>query len=291
MQRLFKSKIFVVVLITIIILVIMGISARRDSKINWVNNVVSVPLTPIQKFFSFAGQKVEAGFTFFKDIKTLKQENETLKNKVSELERQNRELNGYKEKISELRQALNLKERFADYQLIGGNVIAKDPGNWFDVFKIDIGQRDGVIFQGDIEYPVVTGGMGLVGRVFISDITSSKVVAIIDEDSVVFGWISKQGGGHVRIKGDITLKEKGLCLMDYISPDVDVAVGDIIETSGLGGVYPKGILIGKVVEVKKTTSELDRYAIIEPAVDFKKLEEVFVLKSKNKIYGNGSAEK
>jgi rod shape-determining protein MreC len=69
--------------------------------------------------------------------------------------------------------------------------------------------------------------------------------------------------------------------MDYIPVDVDVAVNDLIETSGLGGIYPKGIIIGKVVEIKKASSELNRYAIIQPTVDFKRLEEVYVLRNKS----------
>jgi len=85
----------------------------------------------------------------------------------------------------------------------------------------------------------------------------------------------------VFVKGDLQLKNQGLCRLDNIFPDMDIAVGDTIETSGLGGIYPKGIIIGKVKEVRRKTNDLNRYAIIEPAVDFKRLEEVFVLESKN----------
>jgi len=265
----------------------MGVSSRQDSKTNWIDNLVSVPLSPVQKFLSFAGQRVDSALSFFKDIKAIKEENEDLKIRINELEKENRELLAYREKNEELREALNLKDRFDDYELIGANVIAKDPGNWFNIFKIDVGTKDGAAN----DLPVLTGAKGLVGRVMISDITSSKIVTIIDEGSVVSGWISKAGGGPVRVRGDLTLKEQGLCRMDYIPVDVDVEVGDVIETSGLGGIYPKGIIIGKVQEVRKTSSELNRYAVIEPAVDFKRLEEVFVLKGRNNSVGADSKEK
>lgn len=276
MLRLFKNRVFILALATVLILVVMGLSSKPNNKVNWVSNIVSVPLSPVQRFLSFAGQKVEAGLSFFEDIKTLKEENERLRMKISELERENRELMTLKEKNEELRRALKLKDHFEDYDLIGANVIAKDPGNWFNVFKIDVGKVDGITNDA----PVLTNEKGLVGRVALSDATSSKVISIIEEDSVVSAIISKPDGGHVIIKGDINLKEQGLCRMEYIPFDVDVEVNDIVETSGLGGIYPKGIIIGRVKEIRKTNSELDRYAIVEPVVDFKRIEEVFIMKSK-----------
>jgi len=284
--RFFRSKWFIVSLITIILLVVMGVSANKNSRLNWLNNIISVPMTPIQGFISSIGQKVEDSLSFFKDIEAVKNENKILKAEVAELEKKNRELSVLESKNDELRQALSLKEQFGDYTLVGANIIAIDPGNWFNVFKIDIGSREGV--QNDC--PVVTSIKGLVGRVQSSDITSSKVLTIIDEESAVSGWISKAGGGHAIVRGDMALKEKGLCKMDYIPLEVDVEVGDVIETSGLGGIYPKGIVIGEVIEVRKMNSELDRYAIIQPLADFKRLEEVYVLKG-NEKQETGSVDK
>ncbi len=265
----------------------MGVSVNKNSKINWLNNVISVPLTPVQAFFSSIGQRIGEGLTFFSDINAVREENEALKVQVNELEKENRELSSYKDKIDELRLALNLKAQFDEYTIVGANIIAIDPGNWFNIFKIDIGSKEGI----KADFPVVTGSKGLVGRVMSSDLTSSKVLTIIDEGSAVAGWISKSGGGHAIVRGDMFLKEQGQCRLDNIPLDVDVEVGDVIETSGLGGIYPKGIMIGKVVEVRKTNSEMNRYAIIQPAADFKRLEEVYVLKSRNDNAETGSVEK
>ena len=286
MLRLFRSKWFIVSLVTIVLIVVMGVSANKSSKLNWLNNIISVPLTPVQSFFSSIGQKVEDSLSFFKDMEAVKKENEELRAEVAELQKHSREYSVLKSKNEELRQALSLKEQFGDYSVLGANIIAIDPGNWFNVFTVDIGSQDGV----QADYPVVTNAKGLVGRVLSSDISSSKVLTIIDEESAVSGWISKAGGGHAVVRGDLTLKEKGLCKMDYIPLEVDVEVGDVIETSGVGGVYPKGIVIGEVIEVRKANSELDRYAIIQPLADFKRLEEVYVLKS-NEIQETGSVEK
>jgi rod shape-determining protein MreC len=265
----------------------MGASSSSNSRLRWLNNIISVPLTPVQGFLTSIGHKIEEGLSFFDDIENVRKENEILKERVSELENENRELSKLKDKNEELRLALNLKAQFGDYSIIGANIIAVDPGNWFNIFKVDMGTRDGM----KPDYPVVTGTKGLVGRVLSTDLTSSRILTIIDEDSAFSAYINKSGGGYAIVRGDISLKEDGLCKMDYIPLDVDVEVGDVIETSGLGGIFPKGILVGKVKEVRQTSSEMSRYAIIKPAADFKKLEEVYVLKNLNENLSDGSVEK
>lgn len=285
MLRFFKSKWFIVSFITIVLLVLMGVSANKSSKLNWLNNIISVPMKPVQGFFSSVGQKVEDILLYFKDIENVKKENDTLRAEVAELKKQNREMSVLESKNEELRKALSLKEQFGGYTILGANIIAVDPSNWFSVFKTDIGTREEIY----IDSPVVTSGKGLVGRVVSSDISTSNVQTIIDSESAVSGWIAKAGGGHAVVRGDMELKGKGLCKMDYIPLEVDVEVGDVIETSGLGGIYPKGIVIGEVIEVRKSNSELDRYAIIQPAADFKRLEEVFILRSEKNIE-SGSAK-
>lgn len=286
MLRFLKSKWFIVSLITIVLLVLMGVSANKSSKLNWLNNIISVPMKPVQGFFSSVGQRVEDILSYFKEIEAVKKENDTLRAEVAELKKQNREMSVLESKNEEFRQALSLKEQFGGYTILGANIIAVDPSNWFSVFKIDIGTNDGIY----IDSPVVTSGKGLVGRVISSDTTTSNVQTIIDTESAVSGWIAKAGGGHAIVRGDMELKGKGLCKMDYIPLEVDVEVGDVIETSGLGGgIYPKGIVVGEVIEVRKSNSELDRYAIIQPAADFKRLEEVFVFRSEKNIEA-GSAE-
>lgn len=285
MPRPVKSKWFIVALVTIVLLVVIGVTANKSSKLNWLSNILSVPLKPVQGFLSSVGREIEDFFGYFQDIDVLREENETLKSEVEELRRKNREFAELKEKNDELRRALNLKAEFADYTIAGANIIAVEPGNWFSVFKVDVGERDGI----HVDFPVVTGSRGLIGRVLDTDISTSNIQTIIDEESAVSGWIAKPGGGHAIVKGDLQLKEEGLCKLVYIPIEIDIEVGDIIETSGVGGIYPKGIEIGTVIEVRKTNSEFDRYAIIQPTADFKRLEEVFILKSE-KYDETGSAE-
>jgi rod shape-determining protein MreC len=115
-----------------------------------------------------------------------------------------------------------------------------------------------------------------VGKVYEDLPVSSKVISIIDPESSISAIISKSMD-YVIVSGDINLESKGLCRMNQIPIDLDISIGDTIETSGIGGIFPKGLLIGTVKEIVNGSNELERYAVIQPAVDFRRLQEVFVL--------------
>ncbi len=277
MTSIFKNKLFILLAVTIGLTILIIVSSQNSS-INKTGSVFNIALSPFQKAFAFCAAKVGDSYSFFNDAKALKKENTDLKAKIDDLEKKNAELMGYKTRNQELSNALNLKIQFNDYEFMGANVIAKDPGNWFNVFTIDRGSKDGV----SKDNCVITS-KGLVGKVMSSDIASSKVLTIIDIDSSLSGRLVKSRS-LVRIKGDMALKDQGLCrmeTMDDSSTDNDLAVGDTVETSGIGGIFPKGIVVGKVKRIMQEENGLSKYAIIEPAVDFKKLEEVLVLKNKH----------
>ncbi len=125
--------------------------------------------------------------------------------------------------------------------------------------------------------PVITS-KGLVGKVSAAQPFSSKIISIIEDGSAASAIVSKTGD-LVVVKGDLKLSKEGLCKIEYIPVDLDLSQGDVIETSGMGGIYPKGIIIGTVKEVRQGESDLDKYAIVEPAVDLKRLSNVVILKS------------
>ncbi|MDQ2086276.1 rod shape-determining protein MreC [Herbivorax sp. ANBcel31] len=274
MIRLFKKKSFLLLLFTVIILIVIGITSRPNSRFNYLGSAFNFVISPFQQFASYTGDKVGGVTNYFGDVETLKEENDELKKRVIQLEDEVRELEAFRKKNEELREALNIKDQFSDFEFYGANVIAKDIGNWFNVFTINVGINDGIK-----ENDTVITQNALVGRVMTTDIMSSKVISIIDVDSTVSARIVRTRD-LVVVKGDLSLKDDGLCRIEYIEPHVDISVGDTIETSGLGGIYPRGIVIGEVKEVRQVNNQLNRYAIIEPTVDLKRIEEVYVLNRK-----------
>lgn len=274
MLKILKNKKVILILVTIFIFILMGISAQGEYRLNYINNVLDCVLSPFLKAFTYVGNKYNDTIGFFTNVNALKSENQKITQRLITLENENRELLEYKGRIKELKDALNIKDQFGNFIILGSNIIAKDVGNWFYVFMIDRGQNDGILNN----YPVITS-KGLVGKIFFVGASTSKVSTIIDDSSSVSARISKTRD-LVVVKGDILLKNDGLCKVEYIPLDADVKDGDIVETAGLGENFPKGIIIGKIKQIKNDESGLSKIALLEPAVDFKRIEEVVVLKKK-----------
>ncbi len=274
MGRILRNKLFIVLAAAVLMLVVSGITYSRDTGAGRAASFIALPFTPVQKLISLVQSNFQDSLIYFGDINRIVKENEELKIKVDSLEAENRELKSFREENRELRQALNIKDQFASLEPLGANIIGKDMGNWFNIFIIDRGVNDGI----EKDVPVLTS-KGLVGRTIQINAASSKVEGIIDKNSVVSARIV-QKGDLVRVRGDLQYKDQGLCLMDRIPAEADVAVGDMVETSGIGGIYPRGILIGEVKEILKLENQLELSAVIEPAVDFRRLDEVIVLKNK-----------
>jgi len=195
--------------------------------------------------------------------------------RIKQLESENRDLQNIIGKADYLKREQMLTEN-SPYDLIKARIIAKEPGNWFDQFIIDKGSKDGIskgdtVVQGiEIEKDVYIEC--LVGRVVDTGDNWSKVVSLIDElNSTSFKIIRTQDGGIV--SGSVDGLLEGY-LFDYTA---DVIEGDQLYTSGLGGIYSKDIYIGEVSEIIGDQEELTKRLVIEPALDFRKLYNVFII--------------
>lgn len=278
MRNIFRSRAFILLIFTFFCLVLIVLTSNDIGDFEWVGDTVSAPFAPLTSLIDSISSSINKNVRTFGDVGLIFEENDDLKARIAELEHENRELSTYKERLIVYQETLNLKGRFSDYSLIGGNVITRDVGNWFDIFKIDIGSRSGVTK----DLPVVTSNMALIGRTISVSVNTSKIITLIDEECVVSGWITGQNGGAVVVRGDLTLKEQGYCKIDLFTDDLDVKPGDVVETSGIGGIFPRGIEIGTVLTVMQTGNGLMRYAIVEPFADIKRMDEVFMLVG----YGN-----
>ncbi|MHB8062928.1 MAG: rod shape-determining protein MreC [Ruminiclostridium sp.] len=271
-MKYFKSKALVVIIITLVLIVCIGLSINPLSNANWIGNVISVPFTSVEKLFSYAGQQIEEGIGLFNDVEKLRAENMGLKETIDKLNSERTEYIRLKSENEELRSVIKLGNQLTDYESEGANVIAKGSGNLFNIFLTDKGSTNGISYN----MPVITS-KGLVGKVSSAQPFSSKIISIIEDGSAVSAIVTKSSD-LVVVKGDLKLAKDGLCRLEYIPSDVDLEQGDLIETSGIGGIYPKGIIIGIVKEVRMGESDLDKYAIVEPAVDLKRLSQVVILK-------------
>ena len=260
------------IIITIIILILIVIFSNGEKNSSFFENVASNLVMPIQNGLTYLKNKIGGNNTFFTDISNLKEENSKLKQQNSELEQSLRELENIKTQNETLKEYLNLTEKYGEYKTIPGYVINKDISNYSKTIIINIGKDDGVK-----ENMTVIADKGLVGHVISVTKNTAKVQTIIDTASSISCTMSTTKDAIV-CKG--TLDGQSVLKAMYIPTDKNIIQGDSIETSGLGGIYPKGIHIGTVKNVSNTQNITDRNALIETAVDFDKLDTVLVVTNK-----------
>ncbi|MBE7011444.1 MAG: rod shape-determining protein MreC [Ruminococcaceae bacterium] len=275
MKKLFGNRIFVLILsITVSLSVILGVVNATKTKSTIMANIAMVTITPIQNACSWIGQKVGGFFGYFDDMDEIKSENEKIKTENRKLEIDKQRIEKVTKENEELRSMLLLKEAYPELELTAAEIVSRSASNWYEGFVIDKGSTDGLkIGQG-----VVTADNVLVGR--ISDIGSTwaRVTAITDAEHNAGAVIVRSGDMGV-IEGDAALGKDGKCKLSFISKNNDIVVGDYLETSGLGGVYPKGIEIGKVVEIKSEIEGISQYAVVEISVDIERISKVMVVRN------------
>ncbi len=257
------------IVITIVILILIVIFSNGERNTSFFESVANKLVMPIQNGLTFFKNKINGNDTFFADINNLKQENEKLKQENSELEQSLRELENIKTENETLKEYLDLNKKYGEYKTIPAYVINKDISNYSKTIVINVGSKDGIK-----ENMTVIADRGLVGHVVSVTSSTAKVQTIIDTGSSVSCLMSTNKDSIV-CKG--TLEDNSLLKGMYIPTDANVIQGDSIETSGLGGIYPKGIHVGSVKSVSSTKNAIDRYVEVETAVDFNKLDTVLVI--------------
>ena len=263
-----KSGIIGIIITIIILILLVFLSNLKLESLSYVENAFSAIVMPIQTGYTYLKNKVPWNTNFFTNVENLKNENEELKTANSNLEQELRELEIIKAENETLKEYLGLTEKYTDYETIPAYIISKDISNYSNIFVINAGKNDGI----DVNMTVIADE-GLVGYVISVTDTTAKVQTIIDSSSAVTATISTTEDSII-CKGSL---EDGMLKATYIPTSADISEGENVETSGMGGIYPKGIKIGTIKEVEQTLNVLDRYAWIEPAVDFDKVETVLVI--------------
>lgn len=258
------------VVITIILLILLVILSNINiENLSYIESGVSRIIMPIQNGLVMLKNKIEGNSDFFTDLTKLQEENKELKQKNSEQEQLLRELEIVKAENTTLKEYMNLTEKYADYKTIPAYIIGKDISNYSNTMVINVGEKDGI--KKDM---TVIADQGLVGHIISVDANTSKVEVIVDPASAVSCTISTNRE-NIMCRG--ILDSSSTLKAIYIPTDATLVPGENVETSGLGGIYQKGILIGTIQEVINTKNPLDRYAIIKTAVDFSTLETVLVI--------------
>jgi len=254
-------------------LVIMAVDARdADGGQKLLRIWTQTFASPLQSASSKASGATSGFFQQIWHFRSTAQENEQLKERLTEVETQ---LHAAQQAVTEnehLKALLNLNEQTA-IKSVPARVIARDPSVWFNTITINRGSTAGV----EMNMPVVTAG-GIVGRIITVGPWSSQVMLITDEKAgagAVVGQLGQSGAlGSVRGRADLGVS---LIEMRYVSGLEKVELGDYVMTTGQDGIYPPGLNVGRVVDVKHGTATQAHQIFIQPGAQLDHLEEVAVL--------------
>ena len=268
-----KTAVFLIAA-TLAVAILIGVFAAFSARdrAGAAENLVGAAAEPGQTAASGVGGWLQGLFSYFGSVKSLRAENEALKQENVALDKQVRDTEGLTQENQELRAMLNLMKTESTLDLVAAQVIAKDPSNWYSSFTINKGSNDGILKN----QPVLTANKELIGQVYKVGSNWAEIITILDPDSGVGSMIERSKDLGV-VEGDTALLQQGLCRIGYLARDTDIKIGDYIETSGMGGVYPKGLLIGTVLEIGEDHTNMSKYATVQPAVSIGKLSQVCVL--------------
>ncbi|MCP4138349.1 MAG: rod shape-determining protein MreC [bacterium] len=263
----------VVAFVGFTIFCIISLSIRSSSFTLTLEGIGSGFAMPFQKGYDViqgSFSKIWAGFTELSDVR---EELQKTREKLHKYESINEEFSEIRRENKRLRELLSVQERIS-FASIPASVISKDPDNWFRTLIINRGSGSGV----KLNMPVIAyrgDQKAVIGKIIEVRGSISRILPLISADMKVGVRFQEN-----RFPGLLSgySANSNLCLMDYISRAAAVKFGDTVITSGQGGVFPPGLVVGRVVESNVLESSAYQRAIVKPIIDYNLLEEVFIIK-------------
>ena len=265
-----RSK-YLLIGLTVICILLIGITSIKDGVLEPLRTGVGYVLVPLQTGVNAVGRGISNGIRDYTQLKDALEENESLKEEVAHLTEENNRLQANQFELARLRDLYELDQEYMNYEKIGARIIAKDSGDWFQVFRINKGSADGV----EVDDNVIAGG-GLVGIVTDVGANYATVRSIIDDSSRVSA-MALQSGDNCIVAGDLTLFEEGRLRITNITRDGDVKNGDPIVTSNISSKFLPGILIGYAADITVDSERLTKSGYLIPVADFDNLQEVLII--------------
>lgn len=257
----------VIVTVTMAVLSTFGTGAAAP-----VQNAVGILSAPFRAAISATANWIDDRIRFAEEFDALKEENADLKQRIAKLEEENRQAQADSAENERLRQLLNLRPQQRDFQYETAMVVDHTRSNWTRTLTLNKGSAMGI----EPKDCVINAEGYLVGVVTEVGANWCTVLTTVDTDFEIGATVFRSGEAAIAA-GDFNLMPDGLLRLNFISADSALLNGDLVTTSGLGGYYPPGLVIGSVEEVIIDDSGAMDYALLSPAVDFNDLTEVFVI--------------
>lgn len=272
-----KYILMMIIAIIMIVLAILSYGLKKKKDLNIVESFVKDAIVSVEKIIFYPFKFTINLFQDYGELKDIKEENDILKtslNRIESIEAENIEL---RQQLDNLKKELNIDYTLTDYEYLNATVTSRNIGFWYNTITIDKGSSSGV----EVEMPVINA-YGLLGKVVSTTSFTSTVRLLTTTDTnnkISVSIISNEEKLHGLING--YNYDSGTLEVEGISNTKTVRVGDLVYTSGLGGVFPSGILIGTVESITTDSYDLSKIINVKPSTDFDDINYVTVLARKN----------
>lgn len=273
-MKFFKNKFLGIATLVVLFLVVFYSVIAAMGQTLMLGNLLGVVATPFRYGFQALGNAIGGFSDYFTEFHELRKQNEELAARVDELTRQNAGVQVLEGENEWLRGFLGVKKELENFDLVDAMVIGREANSYMTLYTLNKGTLSGVA----VDHTVITPD-GIVGRVESVGVNWCRV-SVITENASAVGAVCARSGARGIVNGSLGLRKDGKCSMDYLDEFADVKVGDVILSSGAGGLYPYGFAIGTVIELTHNDYDRSLSAILEPAVDFSKVTRVMIVKGK-----------
>ena len=269
-----KWFVYLSVLLIVVIVAFFSYTIKSNKKLNVIESLIKDTTVTVQKIFYIPIESVSNFIDNFFSLNDVLKENKILKSnieKIESLEAENIEL---KQEINKLKEELNVDYVLSEYDYLNATVISRNSMYWYNNLTIDKGKNNGIE-----EGMVVINSTGLIGKVVNVSIFSSdvKLITTNDTNNKISVTVAS---GNKKLTGLINTYnyEEGFLKVEGISNTETVNIGDYVYTSGLGGVFPSGILIGRVDSIVTDVYDLAKIINVKPSASFDDINYVTILK-------------
>ncbi len=236
-------------------------------------NAVGIVASPFRAAYTSVATWFNDKQNYYRDVTELEEENAALRRRVAEMEEIVRQVEAYQEENRLFRELLDLRAQRRDFQLEAALITEHDVTNWSSSLTVNRGTEHGV----EVNDCVIDETGALVGVVSAAGTNWATILTLVDTDTSLGARVFRTKDLGLA-QGNFALMGRNRLRLDYLPADCELLGGDLVETSGLGGYYPSGLVIGSVAEVLVDDSGSASYAVLTPAVDLDQLTEVFIIK-------------
>ena len=274
MRGFFRSPRFRVLLIVLIVLVLIGIVLGiMGSMAPPQEAVAGAAVNPVQRFFNAIGSQISGVTGVFGERDRLQSENATLREELSKRLETITDYEQVKAENEEFRAFYDVKAQNQDFALCFASRVAEDPGDIYHSFTIDKGLLDDIAY-----HDVVICDEGLIGYIVEGAPTYAKVRTILHPD-LSFGGINSRTRDVGTLHGTLKEAEAQRLAFDNLKRDAGVTIGDVVLTHGRGGVFPRGLRVGRIHDIAQAASDVSLSVSVAPYVDFTRISQVAVITS------------